>query len=121
MFTSRHLQPLSPTKEASHETFLAGLIAGYVVFGRGVQSSVSQQIVIYIFGRVMLGFAKLVVQSESVVSKEVGDRIRANAWPVFASVSWAGVMWLFRWYPETLQSSLRSSMVYMYVLFLLAL
>jgi peroxisomal membrane protein 4 len=34
---------------------------------------------------------------------------------VFASMTWALVMYIFRWYPETLASSLRSSMVYMYV------
>jgi hypothetical protein len=30
-------------------------------------------------------------------------------------MTWAMVMYIFRWHPETLASSLRSSMVYMYV------
>ena len=38
-----------------------------------------------------------------------------NGWPAFASISWAMVMYLFRWHPETVQSSLRSSMSYMWV------
>lgn len=36
------------------------------------------------------------------------------AWPVFAAVSWASVMHLFRWHDAELQPSLRSSMVYIY-------
>jgi hypothetical protein len=38
-----------------------------------------------------------------------------NAWPAFASLSWAMVMYLFRWHPENVQPSLRSSMHYMWV------
>jgi hypothetical protein len=41
--------------------------------------------------------------------------VRQRSWPVFASLSWASVMWMFRWYPEMLQPSLRNSMTYMYV------
>lgn len=41
--------------------------------------------------------------------------IRRSAWPVFASLSWGFVMYLFRWYPDTIQPSLRSSMKYMCV------
>lgn len=39
-------------------------MSGYYVFGRGKggQSSVNQQIVIYVFARVVLGLAKLSVQ-----------------------------------------------------------
>jgi peroxisomal membrane protein 4 len=36
------------------------------------------------------------------------------AWPLFASVSWASVMHLFRWHAVELQPSLRSSMTYIY-------
>ena len=43
------------------------------------------------------------------------DSLNENAWPVFAALSWGMVMWLFRWYPEVLQPSLKSSMKYMYV------
>lgn len=57
--------------------------------------------------------AKLAVQSETLVGREVGDVVRRNAWPVFAAASLGAVMWLFRWHPDTLQPSLRSSMKYM--------
>ena len=131
------LKGLNGGKEESIHTFLAGLNGGYWVFGhgRGASSSVNQQIVIYVFARVVLALAKLAVQppgDNSLVNGDYGGHggkgflrldekqlkaIQAYSWPVFASMSWAAVMWLFRWYPETLQPSLRSSMTYMYVVF----
>ncbi len=88
-----------------------------MVFGRGIQSSVNQQIVIYVFARAMLALAKLSVQRRSEggvgMGRDLREKVQRNAWPVFASLSWAMVMWLFRWYPETIQPSLRSSMKYM--------
>ena len=129
------LKRISGGKEESIHPFLSGLFGGYWVFGhgKGATSSVNQQIVIYIFARVVLGLAKLAVNppgDNSLVAGSYGGhggkgilglkeeqliKIRQHSWPVFASVSWAIVMWLFRWYPEMLQPSLRSSMVYMYV------
>lgn len=72
----------------------------------------------------MLSLAKLSVQPgmhplSSLISPHARASITDNTWPVFASMSWALVMYLFRWYPETLASSLRSSMVYMYVFVIL--
>lgn len=66
----------------------------------------------------MLSLAKLSIQPDmhplsSLISPEARTQITNNAWPVFASLSWAFVMYIFRWYPDTLVSSLRSSMVYM--------
>jgi peroxisomal membrane protein 4 len=122
-------------KEQSVHPFIAGLFGGYWVFGHGKAafSSVSQQIVIYVFARVVLGMAKLAVQppgNNTLVGGTYGGHggkgifglseeqlaiVRKRSWPVFASLSWASVMWLFRWYPEMLQPSLRNSMTYMYV------
>lgn len=132
-------------KETSSDSFFAGLVAGYIVFGRGNKgkSSVNQQIVIYVFARVCLGLAKLAISPrearhggfqagyetrkprgrgvgilENLLGEDGGQLVRARiqrtAWPVFASVSWGMVMWLFRWYPDLLQPSLRSSMHYLY-------
>ncbi|KAL8722607.1 MAG: hypothetical protein Q9225_000913 [Loekoesia sp. 1 TL-2023] len=109
------LRKTSPEgKESSPHTFLAGLVGGYMVFGRGIQSSVNQQIVIYVFARVVLALARLSVQKGGAIPREFRDRVTNNAWPVFAALSWAGVMWLYRWHPETIQPSLQSSMKYMY-------
>jgi len=116
--------------ERSIDPFIAGLLGGYYVFGRS-RSSVTQQIVIYIFARVALAVAKLAIQPPSSnaliasqyggrggigfihLSDEVREKIQSAAWPVFASLSWASVMWLFEWYPDMLQPSLKSSMTYM--------
>ena len=100
-------------KEGSYDAFLAGTIGGYAIFGRGIQSSVNQQIVIYVFARVVLGLAKLAVSDGSILPLSARQPIAARAWPVFAALSWGAVMWLYRWYPHCLQPSLRSSMKYM--------
>lgn len=120
----KHLGP-TPGKEGTHDSLVAGLVGGYMVFGRrsprsGRISSVNQQICIYVFARVVLALAKLSVKEGSpfalpVVSKgKAADAVSYYAWPVFASASWGMVMWLFRWHPEDLQPSLRSSMSYIY-------
>lgn len=120
----KHLGP-TPGKEGSHDSLVAGLVGGYMVFGRrsprsGRISSVNQQICIYVFARVVLALAKLSVKEGSpfalpVVSRgQAAEAVSYYAWPVFASASWGMVMWLFRWHPEDLQPSLRSSMSYIY-------
>ncbi|KAH7005976.1 Tim17/Tim22/Tim23/Pmp24 family-domain-containing protein [Fusarium venenatum] len=100
-----------------------GLVGGYFVFGgrskrTGKISSVNQQIVIYVFARVMLALARIAVKPGAglpVVSSEpLHSTINHYAWPAFASLSWAMVMLVFRYHPEDLQSSLRSSMTYIY-------
>ncbi|EAT88041.2 hypothetical protein HBI56_094770 [Parastagonospora nodorum] len=122
------LKHTSPTgKERHYDAFLAGLAGGYTVFGRTIHNSVSQQIVIYVAARVCLALAKLAVQQRHAAGKEGGGgfelfgngelrrSMARNGWPVFASLSWAMVMYIFRWHPESVQSSLRSSMSYIYV------
>lgn len=127
-----------PGKEGPFDTFIAGLLGGYLVFGRrskrGNISSVSKQIVIFgknsyraiprlrltlcpVFARVILSLALLSIQPETgiVRNSQLRKRISHNAWPAFAALSWGSVMWLFRWYPDTVQSGLRSSMDYIYV------
>ena len=84
------------------------------------------QIVIFVFARVVLALARLSVSAPSphtplpafptqLLSEQTRSRIQTNAWPVFASLSWAFVMYIFRWQPDSIQPSLRSSMKYMYV------
>lgn len=87
----------------------------------------NQQIVVYVFARVVLALARLAVRAPPpgaprsalglpVVSENprLSATVSHYAWPVFASGSWGLVMWLFRHYPEELQPSLRSSMSYIY-------
>jgi len=107
------LRRLSSTgTERSRDSFLAGLLGGYLVFGRGDQGAVNQQIVIYVFARVVLALAKLSV--DKGVIKDPQGKVRGNSWGVFSAVSWGLVMWLFRWEAGSLQGSLRSSMEYLY-------
>ncbi|OAL27635.1 hypothetical protein AYO20_09708 [Fonsecaea nubica] len=128
MLILRLLNPRHPGKEGPYDTFFAGLLGGYVVFGRGKHGGIEQQIVIYVFARVMLALARLSIEPPSAtrstptptlwtqrLSPEVKAKIENNAWPVFASLSWAFVMYIFRWQPESIQPSLRSSMKYIYV------
>ncbi|KAI9731963.1 MAG: hypothetical protein M1834_004414 [Cirrosporium novae-zelandiae] len=105
-------------KEGPYDTFLAGLLGGYVVFGRRM-SSVSQQIVVYVFARVLLALGKLSLSHptsplHAFLSEPAREKVREHAWPVFASLSWGLVMYIFRWYPDSMQGSLRSSMKYIY-------
>jgi hypothetical protein len=44
MLLLRMLNPIRPGKEGPYDTFLAGLLGGYTVFGRGRQGSVNQQV-----------------------------------------------------------------------------
>jgi hypothetical protein len=133
--TMLFLRYTSPTgKERHYDAFLAGLLGGYTVFGRTIHNSVSQQIVIYVAARVCLALAKLAVQPRHVGGGHSGVDVKGagggfelfgngdlrramvrNGWPAFASLSWAMVMYIFRWHPESVQSSLRSSMSYMWV------
>ncbi|KAH0138552.1 peroxisomal membrane protein 4, partial [Aureobasidium melanogenum] len=118
-------------KELKSDSFVAGLVGGWYVFGRS-KNSVNQQIVIYVAARVVLAAASLAVQprgDNTLLGGKYGGRggmgllslsdahreaVRKHAWPVFASLSWGCVMWLFRFYPDMLQPSLRHSMTYIY-------
>ncbi|KAK9362501.1 Tim17/Tim22/Tim23/Pmp24 family-domain-containing protein [Lipomyces starkeyi] len=100
-------------KEQDIDTFIAGLLGGYVVFGRGGKSSVNQQIVLYVFSRVVLGLAKLTVKKKLIPSlhEDVGDKV----WPAFAAVCWGLVMYMFQTDPDVLQPSMKTSMDYIYL------
>lgn len=65
----------------------------------------------------MLSLALISIQPQTGIVKtsQLRKQIEYHAWPAFAALSWGSVMWLFRWYPDTVQSGLRSSMDYIYV------
>lgn len=112
---------LGGTGPVSVSRYDSGDIPKWLIYrGLGNVGTNSTQIVIYVFARVMLALAKLSVEPNMhplshMVTPGARAQITNNAWPVFASLTWAFVMYIFRWYPETLISSLRSSMYYMYV------
>lgn len=102
----------------SIDAFIAGLIGGYFVFGRDHESAagnpVAHQIVLYVFSRAVLGvfneFAK-----NSYHSKDQRRAMSKKAYAVFASLSWAIVMFLFRMDPKVLQKSMLHSMNFLYI------
>ncbi|KAJ3333708.1 Peroxisomal membrane protein 4 [Blyttiomyces sp. JEL0837] len=99
------LQRLIKGKENSGDSFVAGLVGGYIVFGE--DNNINQQIVLYLFSRIMVGIAKLSVKKELIQQPP-------HAFPIFASVVWGIVMWLFRQERNVLQGSLQASMQYLY-------
>lgn len=115
--------PCSCMFPGPYDSFMAGLVGGYFVFGQrsprtGKISSINQQIVVYIFARCCLALARLSVKPGVGLPRVSGEPLRSKishyAWPAFASLSWATVMMLFKYHPEDLQSSLRGSMTYIY-------
>ncbi|KAI8988198.1 peroxisomal membrane protein 4 [Mycotypha africana] len=96
---------LNGGKEASIHPFLAGIVGGYYVFGEN--NSINQQIILYLFSRVVLALVKVPVRKQIIEAPK-------NTYPVFAAVVWGLVMWLFRHETDTVQPSLRASMQYIY-------
>ncbi|KAI8369127.1 peroxisomal membrane protein 4 [Choanephora cucurbitarum] len=92
-------------KEASIHPFIAGIIGGYYVFGEN--NSINQQIILYLFSRVVLAAVKVPVKHQIIDAPQ-------QTYPVFAAVVWGCVMWLFRHETDTVQPSLRASMQYIY-------
>ncbi|KAI0343934.1 peroxisomal membrane protein 4 [Trametopsis cervina] len=103
-------------KERSLDTFIAGLIGGYVVFGE--RSAINEQIVLYVCSRVVASFiprAPSPYNMSSTASSAVKP-VPPNArhFSIFAAVCWGAVMWLFQERGETIQPGMFNSMVYLY-------
>lgn len=98
-------QRLLKGKEGSGDAFVAGVVGGYLIFGE--DNNINQQIVLYLFSRIMMGMAKLSVKKGIIPQPP-------HAFPIFAAVVWGIVMWLFRKERDTLQGSLQASMQYLY-------
>lgn len=105
------------------DTFWAGLIGGYLVFGRNTAtaglSTINQQMVLYVFSRVVIGLAKLftkkVLVPQSTTKAITDSKLAATTWAVMSSVSWALVMFMFRYDSTVLQKSMLHSMNYLYI------
>ncbi|KAF7727619.1 hypothetical protein EC973_007380 [Apophysomyces ossiformis] len=96
---------LNGDKEAGYHSFLAGLVGGYYVFGEN--NNINQQIVLYLFSRVVMALVKMPVKRQVIDAPQ-------HTYPIFAAVVWGLVMYLFRYEEDTLQPSLRASMIYIY-------
>ncbi|TFK76845.1 peroxisomal membrane protein 4 [Pluteus cervinus] len=103
-------------KERSSDTFIAGLLGGYIVFGN--RNAVNEQIVLYVVSRVV---ASLIPRAGNPYSSTPAASSHGKPRPpdsryfsVFAALSWGAVMWLFRHRGETIQPGMFNSMSYLY-------
>jgi len=72
---------------------------------------VNSQIVMYLTSRVLMGLFKVASLKGYPIAK---DYDFATVYPVWASITWGLVMWLFEYYPKELQASLTDSMEFLY-------
>lgn len=101
-------------KEQVYHAFIAGCIGGYTVFRKDNQ--VNNQIVMYLFSRVVVGLIKLAYQKLITRCAECGPIQRASkhGFEIQATIVWGLVMWLFSSHKTILQPSLQASMQYLY-------
>ncbi|EIN13605.1 peroxisomal membrane protein 4 [Punctularia strigosozonata HHB-11173 SS5] len=99
-------------KERDLDTFIAGLLGGYIVFGE--RTAINEQIVLYVCSRVVASFIPRDTSWAS--SKPPGKPLppNARAFSIFAALSWGAVMWLFNNRGETIQPGMFNSMTYLY-------
>ncbi|XP_053385202.1 peroxisomal membrane protein 4-like isoform X2 [Mercenaria mercenaria] len=94
------------TEKSQIHSFIAAFIGGYFVFGK--YNKVNEQINLYLLSRIIYGLAKLAVK-RGYIPKPKGE-----TFPWFAAIVWGIVLWEFEYEQDTLQSSLQSSMTYLY-------
>ena len=100
-----YLQRIIKGKEDSMDSFIAGCIGGYFIFGK--DTPVNNQIVLYLLSRITVGLGSLLVKKGVVQAP-------SSAFTVLATLVWGIVMWIFRNDKDCLQGSLASSMEYLY-------
>ncbi|EKM83436.1 hypothetical protein AGABI1DRAFT_110100 [Agaricus bisporus var. burnettii JB137-S8] len=106
-------------KPRNSDTFIAGLLSGYLVFGE--RNAVNEQIVLYVVSRVVASFVPRSTSSyktspQSPLASSVVKPIPPNsrAFSLFAALAWGSVMWLFQNRGETIQPGMFHSMIYLY-------
>ncbi|KAJ2807181.1 hypothetical protein H4R20_001386 [Coemansia guatemalensis] len=92
-------------KNTDLHTFIAGFVGGYFVFGE--KTSVNQQITLYLFSRIAMGLANMLMKAGEFEAPK-------GSFALFAALCWGSVLVLFRRDRSVLQDSLRSSMTYLY-------
>ncbi|EGR27419.1 hypothetical protein IMG5_196010 [Ichthyophthirius multifiliis] len=91
-------------KQSKFHNFISGFICGSYIFGE--KTSINQQIVLYLLSRVLYGGAQS-------LSKK-GYLPQWKFYRILATICWGIVMFLFEDDSSTLQSSLTSSMEFLY-------
>ncbi|KAF8624820.1 hypothetical protein AX15_005707 [Amanita polypyramis BW_CC] len=106
-------------KERTADTFIAGLLGGYLVFGE--RNAVNEQIVLYVVSRVVASFLPRANSPYRTTQPSTAAGVHVKPVPpdsryftVFAALAWGAVMWLFRHRGETIQPGMFNSMTYLY-------
>jgi len=101
-------------KERNADTFFAGLIGGYIVFGD--RTPMNEQIVFYVVSRVLASF----IPRDNSTKPAAGAAVRPippdpHYFSLFAAVTWGIVMWIFRHRRHTIQTGMFNAMTYLYL------
>lgn len=117
----RNLLAWIKAKEDQSDSFYAGLLGGYLAFGRNY-GAINRQIVMYGFCQVLIGLGRIMTAPPAkgrpataitVSNPELRTTLYENGWPVFASLISASMMYMYRWHPGSMQATARSSLYYM--------
>ena len=92
-------------KSSKWHPVISGFVMGFVVFGLN-QSSINHQIILYLLSRVVVGGVQRVCKK-----RKIG---KMRFFPYLAMMCWAIAMVLFEIDQKALQSSLASSMVFLF-------
>ncbi|XP_056122036.1 peroxisomal membrane protein 4 [Rhinichthys klamathensis goyatoka] len=109
VFTYKGLQALQQHvqgKPLQSHSFLAACLGGWLVFGEN--NNINSQINMYLLSRILFALSRLAVE------KGLIPQPKKDPFPLFATLVWGVVLWLFEYHPHTLQPSLQSSMNYLY-------
>ncbi|KAL9715768.1 hypothetical protein Ac2012v2_000210, partial [Leucoagaricus gongylophorus] len=106
-------------KPRESDTFIAGLLGGYLVFGE--RNAVNEQIVLYVVSRVVSAFIPRASSpyNTSPQSSLASSTVKpvppdSRYFSLFAALAWGSVMWLFQNRGETIQPGMFNSMKYLY-------
>ncbi|XP_051985855.1 peroxisomal membrane protein 4 [Xyrauchen texanus] len=109
VFTYKGLQAIQKHvqgKPLQAHSFLAACFGGWLVFGEN--NNINSQINMYLLSRILFALSRLAVEKGFI------SQPKRDPFPLFATLVWGIVLWLFEYYPHTLQPSLQSSMNYLY-------
>ncbi|KAF5368509.1 hypothetical protein D9758_002344 [Tetrapyrgos nigripes] len=110
---------LNGGKQRSLDTFIAGLLGGYVVFGE--RTAVNEQIVLYVVARVVASFIPRATSPYNATPSSPRSSAPVKPLPpdsryftMLAALSWGAVMYLFNDRGQTIQPGMFNSMTYLY-------
>ncbi|KAI7807929.1 peroxisomal membrane protein 4 [Triplophysa rosa] len=109
VFTYKGLQGIQQQiqgKQLQSHAFLAACVGGWLVFGEN--NNINSQINMYLLSRILFALSRLAVEKGYI------PQPKRDPFPLFATLVWGIVLWLFEYHPHTLQPSLQSSMNYLY-------